>query len=86
VSKFINKTLSEYRQGFIINFLVNNLQGNIMTKVLWLLFAVIIGGFNAIAIAAALLVIDPTISQAGAIAWVFGGFVAGFFIAQRKGK
>jgi uncharacterized protein YneF (UPF0154 family) len=55
-----------------------------MQNFLWLLFAVIIGGFNAIAIAAALLVIDPTISQAGAIAWVFGGFVAGFFIAQRK--
>ena len=55
-----------------------------MQNFLWLLFAVIIGGFNAIAIAAALLVIDPTISQAGAIAWTIGGFVAGFFIAQRK--
>jgi len=55
-----------------------------MQNFLWLLFAVIIGGFNAIAIAAALLVIDPTISQAGAIAWVCGGFVAGFYIAQRK--
>ena len=32
----------------------------------------------------ALLVIAPTISQAGAIAWTIGGFVAGFFIAQRK--
>jgi hypothetical protein len=86
VSEFINKALSEYRQGFIINFLVNNLQGNIMQKVLWIIFAVIIGVFNAIAIAAALLVIAPTISQAGAIAWVFGGFASGFFIAQRKGK
>ena len=57
-----------------------------MQKVLWIIFAVIIGVFNAIAIAAALLVIDPTISQAGAIAWVCGGFIAGFFIAQRKGK
>lgn len=55
-----------------------------MNNILWLLFAVIIGIFNAVAIAAALLVICPTISQAGAIAWVFGGFVAGFFIAQRK--
>ena len=55
-----------------------------MQKVLWIIFAVIIGVFNAIAIAAALLVIDPTISQAGAIAWTIGGFVAGFFIAQRK--
>jgi len=55
-----------------------------MQNFLWLLFAVIIGGFNAIAIAAALLVIAPTISQAGAIAWVCGGFIAGFFIAQRK--
>ena len=59
-------------------------QGNIMQKVLWLLFAVIIGVFNAIAIAAALLVIAPTISQAGAIAWTIGGFTSGFFIAQRK--
>ena len=57
-----------------------------MQKLLWILFAVIIGIFNAIAIAAALLVIDPTISQAGTIAWTIGGFVAGFFIAQRKGK
>lgn len=56
-----------------------------MKNLLWLLFAVIIGVFNAIAIAAALLVIDPTISQAGAIAWTIGGFVAGFYIAQRKG-
>lgn len=78
--------MPEYRQGFIINFLVNNLQGNIMQKFLWLLFALIIGGFNAIAIAASLLVIDPTISQAGAIAWTIGGFIAGFFIAQRKGE
>ena len=59
-------------------------KGDNMQNLLWLLFAVIIGGFNAVAIAAALLVIDPTISQAGAIAWVCGGFVAGFFIAQRK--
>lgn len=57
-----------------------------MQKVLWLLFALIIGLFNAIAVAAALLVICPTISQAGAIAWTIGGFVAGFFIAQRKGE
>lgn len=56
-----------------------------MKNILWLLFAVIIGVFNAIAIAAALLVIDPTISEAGAIAWTIGGFVAGFFIAQMKG-
>ena len=55
-----------------------------MQKVLWLLFAVILGVFNAIAIAAALLVIAPTISQAGAIAWTIGGFTSGFFIAQRK--
>lgn len=55
-----------------------------MQKVLWIIFAVIIGIFNAIAIAAALLVIDPTISQAGAIAWIIGGFACGFFIAQRK--
>lgn len=55
-----------------------------MKNFLWIIFAVIIGGFNAVAIAAALLVIDPTISQAGAIAWVFGGFVAGLFIAQKK--
>jgi uncharacterized protein YneF (UPF0154 family) len=57
-----------------------------MQNFLWLLFAVIIGGFNAIGIAAALLVIDPTINQAGAIACVFSGFIAGFFIAQRKVK
>lgn len=57
-----------------------------MQKILWIIFAVIVGIFNAIAIAATLLVIDPTISQAGAIAWVCGGFIAGFFIAQRKGK
>ena len=55
-----------------------------MQNFLWLLFAVIIGVFNAVGIAAALLVIDPTISQAVAIAWTTGGFVAGFFIAQRK--
>lgn len=55
-----------------------------MQNFLWLLFAVIIGGFNAIAIAAVLLVIAPTISQAGAIAWTIGGFASGFFIAQRK--
>ena len=59
-------------------------KGNIMQNFLWIIFAVIIGIFNAVAIAAALLVIAPTISQAGAIAWVCGGFVAGFFIAQRK--
>lgn len=57
-----------------------------MKNLPWLLFAVIIGIFNAIAIAAALLVIAPTISQAGAVAWTIGGFVVGFFIAQRKGK
>lgn len=55
-----------------------------MQKVLWIIFAVIIGVFNTVAIAAALLVIDPTISQAGAIAWTIGGFVTGFFIAQKK--
>jgi hypothetical protein len=55
-----------------------------MKNLLWIIFAPIIGIFNAIAIAAALLVIDPTISQAAAIAWTIGGFVAGFFIAQRK--
>lgn len=55
-----------------------------MQKVLWLLFALIIGVFNAITIAAALLVIDPAISQAAAIAWTIGGFVSGFFIAQRR--
>ena len=57
-----------------------------MQNFLWLLFAVIIGVFNAVGIAAALLVIAPTISQAGAIAWTIGGFVAGFFIAQIKGE
>lgn len=55
-----------------------------MQKVLWFLFAIIVGVFNAIAIVAALLVFCPTISQAGVIALVFGGFVAGLFIAQRK--
>ena len=55
-----------------------------MQNFLWFLFAVIIGAFNAIAITATLLVIAPTISQAGAIVWTIGGFVAGFFIAQRK--
>ena len=55
-----------------------------MQNFLWLLFAIIIGTFNAIAIAAAMLVIAPTTSQAGAIVWIIGGFVAGFFIAQRK--
>jgi len=55
-----------------------------MQKVLWIIFAVIIGAFNAVGVAAALLVIAPTISQAGVIAWTIGGFVAGFFIAQRK--
>ena len=57
-----------------------------MQKVLWLVFALIVGLFNAIDIAAALLVIDPTISQAGDIAWTIGGFVAEFFIAQSKGE
>ena len=57
-----------------------------MQKVLWIIFALIVGIFNAVTVAAALLVIDPTISQAGAIAWVCGGFIAGFFIAQRKGE
>lgn len=57
-----------------------------MKNILWLLFAVIIGVFNAVGIAAALLVIAPAISEAGAIAWTIGGFVAGFFIAQMKGK
>ena len=55
-----------------------------MQNLLWLIFAVIVGVFNAIAIGAALLFIAPTISQAGAIAWVCGGFIAGLFIAQRK--
>ena len=32
MSELINKTLSEYRQGFIISFLVDNIQGNIMQK------------------------------------------------------
>lgn len=58
-----------------------------MPNLLWLLFAVIIGIFNSVGIAAAaLLVIDPTISQAGAIAWTIGAFITGFFIAQRKGE
>ena len=70
--------------GFYNKFSCQRLKAFIMNNLLWLIFAVIIGGFNAIGIAAALLVIDPTISQAGAIAWVFGGFIAGFFIAQRK--
>ena len=55
-----------------------------MQNILWLIFALIIGIFNAIAIAAAMLVVAPTINQAGVIAWVCGGFIAGFFIAQRK--
>lgn len=55
-----------------------------MQNLLWLLFAVIIGVFNAVGVVAALLVIAPTISQAGAIAWTIGGFITGFFIAQRK--
>ena len=55
-----------------------------MQNILWIIFAVIIGIFNAVAIAAAMLVITPTISQAGVIAWVCGGFIAAFFIAQRK--
>jgi len=55
-----------------------------MPNFLWIVFAVIIGIFNAVAIAAAMLVIDPTISQAGVIAWVVAGALAGFFIAQRK--
>ena len=55
-----------------------------MQKVLWILFAIIIGGFNAVAIAAALLVICPEINQASVIAWTIGGFIAGFFIAQKK--
>ena len=55
-----------------------------MNNILWLIFAVIIGIFNAVAIAAAMLVIAPTISHAAAIAWLCGGFIAGFFIAQRK--
>jgi len=55
-----------------------------MNNLLWFLFAVIIGAFNAIAITATLLAIDPAISQAAAIAWLCGGFIAGFFIAQRK--
>ena len=55
-----------------------------MQNFLWLLFAVIIGIFNAVAIAATMLAIDPAISQAAAIAWLCGGFIAGFFIAQRK--
>jgi len=59
-------------------------KGITMKNLLWILFAVLIGIFNAIAIAAALLVIAPTISQAGVIAWTFGGFIAGFFITQRK--
>lgn len=60
------------------------LSKGIMNNFLWIIFAVIIGVFNAVGIAAAMLVITPTISQAGAIAWLAGGFVVGFFIAQRK--
>ena len=55
-----------------------------MNKTFWFLFALIIGLFNAVAVAAAMLVVCPSISQAGAIAWTIGGFVVGFFIAQRK--
>ena len=55
-----------------------------MNKTLWLVFALVVGLFNTVAVAAAMLVIDPTISQAGAIAWTIGGFIVGFFIAQRK--
>ena len=57
-----------------------------MQKVLSIIFALIVGIFKDVTVDAALLVIDPTISQAGAIAWVCGGFIAGFFIAQRKGE
>ena len=57
-----------------------------MQSILWLLFAVIIGVFNAVGIAAAMLVIDPTISQAGAIAWTIGGFVVGFLLLKWKVK
>ena len=57
-----------------------------MQKALWIIFALIIGIFNATAIAAALLVIAPTISQAGAIAWTIGGFIAGFFIDWKESE
>lgn len=84
MSEFINKTLNFYCQGFYNKFSCQRLKASIMQNFLWLIFALIIGLFNALGVAAALLVIDPTISQAGAIAWTIGGFVAGFFIAQRK--
>ena len=57
-----------------------------MKTCMWVVFAFIVAAFNAIGVAAALLVVAPTISQAGAVAWTIGGFIAGFFIAQRKGK
>lgn len=84
MSEFINKTLTDKLLGFYNKFSYQRLKANIMKNLLWILFAVIIGVFNAIAIAAALLVIDPAISQAAAIAWTIGGFVVGFYTAQRK--
>ena len=53
-------------------------------NVMWTAFAILVAVFNAVAVGAALLVIAPTISQAWAVAWVFAGAVAGYFIAQRK--
>ena len=53
-------------------------------KVMWTVFAILVAVFNAVAVGAALLVIAPTISQAGAIARVSAGAVAGYLIAQRK--
>lgn len=57
-----------------------------MNKTFWFIFAIIVGLFNAIAVAAAMLVICPEISQASAIAWIVGGFASGFFIAQKRDK
>jgi len=68
----------------VVKYIAHRVKGFKMNNLLWFLFAVIIGAFNAIAITATLLAIDPAISQAAAIAWLCGGFIAGFFIAQRK--
>ena len=56
-----------------------------MKNILWLLFAVIIGVFNAIAIAAALFVIDPTISEGWCYCLTIGRLCCRVFIAQMKG-
>ena len=49
-------------------------------------FAVIIGTFNAIGIAAALFVIDPTISQAGVIALGIRWLYCWILYCSKKGQ